>query len=273
MSPTYQGYDRTNSTIDIFNGDMVILQRKTPQIGDSILFRDPTTNKIFFHRVIAMTVAHGQTYYLTKGDGNRYSDNSQLGDTYFGWIPEQNVIGVAILTIHWIGWFVDEMASLNFLVPLIGLIILGFVVYYSFKGEITKKLTSLRNKVKPKRVLKIKQTILSLHKGYLRLVLVLILIIGLSGTFCAVEFFNARQYQTSVFLMQTDGSSLPNNINLANPHLFDLETIQYNASLSSYFLDIKLQITSGGFFNTLYSIKLRLLSNKTSINKINENIY
>ena len=101
----------------------------------------------------------------------------------------------------------------------------------------------------------------------------LILIIGLSGTFCAVEFFNARQYQTSVFLMQTDGSSLPNNINLANPHLFDLETIQYNASLSSYFLDIKLQITSGGFFNSLDSITLSLLSNQTSINKINEQIY
>lgn len=272
MSPTYQGYDRTNTTVDIFNGDMVILQHKAPQIGDVILFRDPITNGVYFHRVIAMGVFHNQTYFLTKGDGNRYSDNSHIGDTYFGWIPEENVIGVAIFTIHWIGWLVDQIFTIDFLLPLLGLILLGYVIYYSFKEDITKKLASLRRKAKTKKILRLKHITLSFHKGYLRLVLVLILIIGLAGTFFAVEFFNAQEYQTSVALLQTDGSTLPNYINLANPHLFDLETIQYN-STSAYFLDIKLQLTSGGLFNSLNSVTLRLLSNQTSLNKINEQMY
>ncbi len=272
MEPSFNGFVRSNSTIDIFNGDFVILQKKTPQIGDVILFRPVNENGLYFHRVIAKTVLHNQTYYLTKGDNNRYTDNSQIGDTQYGWIPQSNVVGVAILTVHWIGWWVDTILSIDFLIPFLGIIILLGIFYYTSKDMIIKKLRTI--KFKPNRVdaIKFKKVTIPIKKFHSKTVIVIILLAVLSLSSIAIELSNAQNNKIEINLLQTDGTPLPGYINLANPHLFDLEDLVYGTQ-SVYMLDIKIQITSGGIFDSLNSVTLRVLSPQSNLNKDNYQLY
>ena len=272
MTPTYQGYVKTNSTIDIFNGDLIILQKKTPQVGDVILFKPVNENKLYFHRVIAELTSQGHTYYLTKGDDNRYTDISSIGDTKFGWIPQENVLGVAILTVHWVGWFVSEMTSLNFIIPFLGMIILVGIFYISAKEEIIKRLNNFKLRSRKNKILKYKNKLIhfrKLHskKGITVVFVGLILLSALSA-----ELFNAETNSIDVHLLQTDGNPLPDSINLSNPHLFDLETVTYGG-ISVYFFNIKMQLTSGGLFNSLESVKIRVLSQQDSLNQQYQQLY
>ena len=266
MSPTYQGYERTNSTIDIFNGDFVILQKKTPQIGDVILFKPLNQNKYYFHRIIAKEVIHNETFYLTKGDDNRYTDISTIGDTNFGWIPQENVLGVAVFTIHWIGWFIKEMSSLNFLIPFLAILVLLGIVYRASNHE---KATSNSKKQSKhiKKQLAFKKWIIPINKTRIRMMLLL----GLLGLIVlpalTIELLNVQANPISVQLLQTNNDPLPNYINLDNPHLFDLENIQYNGQ-TLYALNIKLQLTSGGLFNSLTNVKIQLFNNSLEDNPI-----
>ena len=272
MSPTYQGFDRTNTTRDIFNSDFIILQKKTPQIGDVILFKPLTENKLYFHRIIAKEVIHNVTYFLTKGDGNRFTDISNIGDTNFGWIPEQNVVGVAVFTVHWIGWFVNEMTSLNFLVPLLALIILLGIIYLNSKKEI-KKTTITSKKNSPKHFIKYKIKLITLSKKTLHKILIAGLFAIIIFTFLGIEIVNAAMYPTNVQLLQSDNGSFPDSINFDDPHLFDLENIQYNGQIVFVF-NMKLKISSGGLFNSIDSVKLQLESaNATHIQDNSEYYY
>lgn len=273
MSPTYKGYVKDNNgTIDIFNGDFLILQKKTPQVGDVILFKPVGQNRLYLHRVISKIVTNGQTMYLTKGDGNRYTDISSIGDTQFGWIPAGNVVGVVIFNVHWIGWFIDELVSLNFLIPLAGVIILVSIIYYTGKDEIHKILSKLKWKPTLANSIKFKNNTYSLRFIRSRKLMVLGLIGLLLLTSVGVEFMNFENNRVGVELMQTDGQPLPNNINLDNPHLFDLETVPYNTQ-SVYFFDIHLQLTSGGLFNSLDSVTIHVSKPQSSVNQANEYLY
>lgn len=273
MSPTYRGYVKDNNgTIDIFNGDFLVLQKKTPQVGDVILFKPVGQNKLYLHRIISKIVTNGHTLYLTKGDGNRYTDISSIGDTQFGWIPAENVVGVVVFNIHWIGWFVDELVSLNFLVPLAGVIILGSIIYYTGKDEIHKILSKLKWKPTIANSIKFKNKTYSLRFIRSQKLMVLSLIGLLLLTSVGVEFMNFENNRVGVELLQTDGKPLPSNIDLGNPHLFDLETVPYG-NQSVNFLDIHLKLTSGGLFNSLDSVTIRISKPQSTVNPANEYLY
>ena len=270
MEPTYHGYIDTNSSVDIFNGDLVILQRKTPQIGDVILFRPLNSSTFYFHRIVAETILHNETYFLTKGDNNRYSDISTIGDTNFGWIPESSVVGVAIFTVHWVGWFLDQIATFDFIISFLGLILLTMIVYFSLPKELKQKLGS-KFKGSKLRSIKFKNKHFSIPTSRLNKIFVMFLIIMLVFSFVGIELTNELLNPVSIQLLKTDDTPLPNYMDFSNPHLFDLETIQINGQ-SVYFLNIKLQLTSGGFFNSLNNIRLYTQSGNSSKGS-NTNVY
>ena len=254
METTYKGYIGTNSSIDIFNGDLIILQHKTPQIGDVILFRPLNSSTFYFHRIVAETVLYNQTYFLTKGDNNRYSDISTIGDTNFGWIPASNVVGVAVYTIHGVGWFLDQITTLDFIISFFGLILLAVIMYLTLQKEIRQKLR-LKNKNSKLKFIKFKNNNIALSSQNINKIFVIFLILLLIFSFVGIELTNALLNPVSIHLLQTNDTSLPNYIDFTNVHLFDLEQLQINGQWV-YFLNIKLQLTSGGFFNSLDNIHL-----------------
>ena len=272
MSPTYNGFDITNSTVDVFGSDFIILQKKAPEIGDVILFHAPTDGHLYFHRVIAISEAHGTFSYLTKGDGNRYTDNSKIGETLFGWIPQSNVLGVAVFTIHNIGWFINNLFSINALLPIIGIIMLVGLFYYLEHDNIKKSLVKFINK-KPKELkFNFYNRIIDLNRNTLKKLLILgllviILIIPILG-----EVSDSILIHPNVQLQQTNGEPLSSFIDITNPHLFDLEYYTYNGQTVD-FLNIKVKITSAGFFNSIETVKIQVLGQNNSINMLNENYF
>lgn len=272
MAPTYQGYERTNTSIDIFNGDFVILQKKSPQIGDVILFKPQHDTKLYFHRVIAISNTTLGLSYLTKGDDNRYTDNSPVGNTNFGWVPEQNVVGVAIFTIHNVGWFINELFSINTLIPLLGIALLAFYYYYVSKDIIKKFLKKLKNKVNPNIQLKYKnrhstisiKTVKSLSYGFMLIIIVLLPL--------ATQVFNVATINPNVELLNIDDQPLSDSIELSNPHLSILEYYSYNQRTVD-FVSIKMKITSAGYFNSIENVKIQVLNLNESIDKQNANYY
>ncbi len=272
MSPTYQGYVKNNTTVDIFNGDFVVLQKKTPQIGDVILFKPIGQNKLYLHRIISKIVSHNQTMFLTKGDDNRYTDISNIGKSQFGWIPEENVVGVVIFTVHWVGWFIDEITSFNFLIPFLGIVILLGFIYATTKEELRKKLLSLKLKSNIASTIKFNNRKFSIRKLHSQKLCVIILIGMILFTSFGIEFIDYGSNTVGVNLLQTNGKPFQSSIDLGNPHLFDLETIAYNTQ-SVYFLNIDMKITSGGLFNSLESVKIQVYNPQGSVNPSNSLLF
>lgn len=268
MEPTYHGYDKTNSTVDIFNGDFIILQKRSAHIGDVILFKPVNSNKLYLHRVVAEGIINGQVYYLTKGDSNRYTDISPIGDTNFGWIPKSNVFGVAIFTIHSIGWFVDQLTTPTFIISSLGAVVLLILAYVLYNKQIREKIKELGLGRQKTFYLTIKTRRIKLTTKKMTKLFLLSSILLLSFTFVSLELANAAFNPINIELLSTDDSPLPPSIDLSNPHLFDLEPLHYN-SQTIYLLDIKLKMSSGGLFNSLQSVKLQLLPVNESYNANN----
>lgn len=57
-------------------GDLVIVQQPQEyQVGDIVAYRDPTLNRVIFHRIIAINLDQ----YILKGDNNSWIDAYQPG--------------------------------------------------------------------------------------------------------------------------------------------------------------------------------------------------
>jgi len=102
----------TSMIPEYHEGDLVIVQGvKGDQIevGDVITFHEPGNwDHAIIHRVIDKAYVDNQTYFLTKGDNNRYPDPGYiwpLSETpYRGWLPSDHVIGRVIFKIPLLGW-------------------------------------------------------------------------------------------------------------------------------------------------------------------------
>ena len=94
-------------------GDIMILRGVKPEkinVGDVIVFKSNSKNPII-HRVIQKWKDSNTYYFQTKGDHNSDSFEA-IGETR---IPEENVLGKAILRIPMLGWikiFFTELTGL-----------------------------------------------------------------------------------------------------------------------------------------------------------------
>jgi signal peptidase I len=80
-------------------GDLMILySKKNIKVGDVAVFNSDGKFDPIIHRVVAITEKDGKKYYFTKGDHN-------IGTASFEQnIPEEKVIGKAIIRVPYLGW-------------------------------------------------------------------------------------------------------------------------------------------------------------------------
>ncbi len=99
------GYVEGNSMLPTYEeGDLVIIYGKDVEhieVGEVIVFRVGFEGAPDFviHRVVAIKETSGDLYFKTKGDNNPFNDTE-----LWGWIPEENIVGVVIFRIPYVGY-------------------------------------------------------------------------------------------------------------------------------------------------------------------------
>ena len=133
-------FDRTLSI-----GDIIIVQGvNTKDLktdypnSDIIVFHSPDDpSTLIVHRIINTTVVDGQTYFLTKGDGNG-NNNPWPEKPVSGldpWdynnppgVPADMVVGKVVLRIPWFGWITLFMRDTSWGLPVVIVLIILLVV-------------------------------------------------------------------------------------------------------------------------------------------------
>lgn len=125
-------------------GDLIIVQGVDPEDlnadypnSDIIVFHKPSDpDELIVHRIVAVEERGGTLYFYTKGDGNGYNKwpATPQRSEYDPWspIPENLVVGKAVMRIPWVGHVVLFMRNSVGLPIVIALIILIVVVEFVF---------------------------------------------------------------------------------------------------------------------------------------------
>lgn len=114
----YQPYLVQSGSMEpaIMTGDIVVIQNQgSYAINDVVTFRE--ADRLVTHRIISVE-KEGGVKYSTKGDANRSSDKSVIGD--------EQIIGKVALVIPKLGYFVAFSKSTN---GLIFLLILPAIIF------------------------------------------------------------------------------------------------------------------------------------------------
>ena len=128
----------------IYRGDLLIVRgipaseirngTEEDKDGDIIVFDahgvwlNPPAEPIV-HRVINKTFEDGIWKFRTKGDANTLPD--------YGWVPEDNIYGVVVFKIPWLGWIKIFLTESGLLIPL--LVIISVLLIISIIYDIYKK--------------------------------------------------------------------------------------------------------------------------------------
>ena len=279
MEPTYTGYLNVNDgSVNPLKGDILIFQQKTVQIGDLIAIDLPDRADIIVHRVINTKQESGQSFYLTKGDNNPWTDSGHMG-LNFGWVSQEYVLGVAILAIPGLGGLVAYMQTpfviLSFIVLLLIFLALAFVGKTNQEGQsgsafIVKKGLERIFSSTPRSRRMWEQTRITLRKlPRIRMIGVwlisgLIIAWGLSS---AMFFLSG---QNSVILTTTTGSLLPDSVNVLSTFI---NNVEYHSkdNKTLYVYNILLSVTSHGFFNWIREVIVR--TELSSLNGTEAGVY
>jgi signal peptidase I len=269
MVPTYNGFDLKDQGdiprqyFDILRGDLLIVQNIAPKVGDVIVFNVRNQDVPIVHRIIAeKTLDNGTIVFATKGDHNDCSDLNHCGNP-FGWINRENILGVVVYSIHFVGWF-----SLLLQNPLIRtflivatLAIIVIAIYDSFYGEESKEKSKLQTDGK-----KIKKYFLRFKSKRIRLsrpnLFVFITISLLLTTYIGIGYNDYSRGSNSVIWISTNDDEEKNIINLIsgtskNIHLEkDSDLFIYNTAL---------EITSSGTFNSVCRLEVTAVYNNLSL--------
>lgn len=254
MVPTYQGYNLTqegNSPTqyyDILRGDLLIIENIPATVGDAIVFNPyPTGNSVpVVHRIVAEKNVDGVRYFATKGDHNPTTDAGIYGN-HFGWIPENQVIGVVVFVIHHIGWFSLQLQSSFFKILLV-LVIIAIVIYslydYATKSSSkTEKDSSLAtNDTKKVVILKLKRIRIKINHPRIFTFLIIALILT---TYFGIGFMNYKTQTNTVTWKRTS------NVIDLRPSLSS-NTVESFTNL--YMYDCVIQINSSGSLNYVYKV-------------------
>lgn len=243
MEPTFEGYLRPNGLVDVFRGDLLLIVDTTPRVGDSIVFRTVSASIPIVHRVVALHLGNdGLRWYATKGDNNPVTDVFP-GGTDFGWVPEEDVLGVVAFVVHDIGWFVLETGKPYFFVLLLLLAVVLAVLCLSTRQE---------NKQRQEPQTKGKKEIRNQHVfRYITLTIV----VGTLFTPVGIGLVQLGQGPNQVLVVQRDGSPLPNSLSFTNERWPLVEHYQQGNTHYS-FINVGLKVTSSGPFNWVNTISL-----------------
>ena len=246
------------------DGDLLVLKKQTPHLGDTIVFKKNSahTPTPIVHRIIAIqTNSSGFAYYLTKGDNNFGTDYKR-----FGWISEDELIGVVIGKIPSIGWLSLEIQNITMRIFLIiGLGVLLLLMLFEEedkktkeKGNHYKKSSSgiflkFFNKLKPK------YSGLNYNKSRW--------IVKMFST-PKGNIFTVALIITTIFLSLNIQKAfvLNNGVNITSSNTLELINAgPENIGTGFYFIHFDLEIISRGIFNWVYKIELRLNSSDNDV--------
>ncbi|MHA1990504.1 MAG: S26 family signal peptidase [Candidatus Hodarchaeales archaeon] len=258
MDPVYGGYDPSNNgnekTFDPLNGDLLVIQTGKPQLGDTIVYDkiDGSTPVPIVHRIIGMeTNSSGYSYYLTKGDNNQPSDYGR-----YGWISEEEVVGIVVLRIPSIGWLsleIQELTMRVFLIVCLGVLLLLMLLEEDEEEEEKEKQKENVNTNKESSGIFISFfKLFSFKRG--------------SGTSWSKKIFSSQLGNIFlVFLIIfvlfsgvsfTKAYSNNNHVNIVSQGPYKFIPGPINGS-DFYFLKFNLEINSQGYFNWIYKIETR----------------
>lgn len=158
MEPVYGGYLKLDLSTVPLDGDVLIIRNELPKLGDVIVYK--STNPSYsstpiVHRVIGIKHApsdNNSLLFLTQGDN--YATNLEtdvaagISSANGSWVEQQNVIGVVIFRIPYIGWLSLQIQNANLRIFL--LLALGIILLLMFKEneEEDKTLSKMNNKGK-----------------------------------------------------------------------------------------------------------------------------
>lgn len=255
MVPTYDGFDLSHySSYDVLRGDLLVVQAKTPVVGDTIVFKAPNQEIPIVHRVVATKTEGGIQYFGTKGDNNAQTDFWNRGGNQFGWIPESEVIGVVIFSVHHIGWLSLEVQQPLFRTALILLLILvgGYWVYewYTTKDKDEEEEEEGSERSYTFSFGSVHLPIPRPHRVGALVVLFLVLTWGGVGVADLATHSNSTEFLTR------DGQELPNTLSLGNA-----AHVEEHQSDNQYYYNIKLTIHSSGLLNWVSEVVLSVSYN------------
>ncbi|UCG90768.1 MAG: signal peptidase I [Candidatus Heimdallarchaeota archaeon] len=261
MLPIYNGFqDNMNTEIYPFRGD-ILLVKKVPiesvKVGDVIVFN--TTNDDgeppIVHRVVATWEDKGEYFFKTNGDNNLQPDS---------WKTTGNdVIGVVVFRIPHIGWFLLVVQTTFGKIIILALaVLILFVGDESEEETITnknkqnfphqEKNTSLLSKIK------VIGTKIIQKKSYIYAVLVLMIIVSFLGSNLLSSFL----YPPSVKLYRTEDESRVANLIVSPSPLFTPYHWEDYTNKTTFFFHIQIEIQSGGIFNNVDRIEIRVNETK-----------
>jgi signal peptidase I len=251
MEPTYEGYLTEEGNFNFFKGDLIILEKKLPKIGDAILFRSPETDYLLFHRIIAIMIDNNTQIFITKGDNNENIDSINI-ESRESWVKEKDIIGVAIISIPLLGGLLNSIFN-----PIGFIIVVSTIIISLFLYTNRKEINEMLNIKKAFKALKEKEIKLNLFKKQLKvsmrifLALITILLIVLTYFSLNVYFFISNSNPVS--LLSIDGQDLPDSISLSGTHSFTYKKFEISDT-TVYLYSIKLRFSSGGLFNSVANI-------------------
>ncbi|MHA2105517.1 MAG: hypothetical protein ACW981_18990 [Candidatus Hodarchaeales archaeon] len=275
MEPTHEGYLTKNNEFNFFKGDLLILENKNAEIGDIILFKSPTSEDLFLHRAIASKISDNKVFYGTKGDNNNFTDLFTFNpDTHtipadeiinLGWIPEENVIGVAVVSIPLLGGLLNSIFHpIGFSIIFI-LVFLSFFIYTN-RNEINNN-NNIKNIRKKYQSLgfsvKTGKSKIKLRNNAILTILILTILIA-SFFLVNIGFFLTNT--NNVTLLTREGEELPETIKLTDIHSFARENHEVDGK-EIFLYNTRLLVSSRGFLNTIKEVSITI----HYIDGINEN--
>jgi signal peptidase I len=263
MLPIYNGFqDNDGTDIYPFRGDILLVKKvsiESIEVGDVIVFNtsNDKSNPPVVHRVIATWQNNGEYFFETFGDNNDRTDSITFKTT------GNDVKGVVVFRIPHIGWFLLVVQT-----TLGKIIILAFAVLILFVGDESEEDTPLSEEKTEAIHQKFSSNIVSYFisigkrilqkKSYTYAVLASFIIL----LFLWVNLLSLFQYPPSVKLYRTDDEFRVANLMLSPSPLTECEELKEITNLTTFFFFIQIEIQSGGIFNNIDRIEIRVNETK-----------
>ncbi len=268
MMPIYRGFqDGTErvGTLYPFRGD-ILLVRKVPadtlEVGDVIVFDTPAVSDPVVHRIVARWQDESNTlFFKTNGDNNLPPDN---------WIVEESdVIGVVVIRIPHIGWFLLVMQTNlgKMLILTLAVLVLFGEEIFSYIGLIKtdKEEEENENGTKNQDVEKLStKTQSNSFKTIIRKKGTVYIIIGIAILilFTSSNLIASVSHSPSIDCFALNDAS--GNQSLLKSSKYSLRTLisRYKlvdtVSETSYFYPIMIKLKSGGILNNIDYFEIRV---------------
>jgi signal peptidase I len=259
MLPIYNGFQDDNKYPDNeiypFRGDILLVKKipvESVKIGDVIVFDTPSVPDPVVHRVVAKWQGNDTFFFKTNGDNNPNVDS---------WVVSGDEIhGVVVFRIPHIGWFLLVVQT-----TLGKVIILAFAVLILFTGDESEKDTPSSE-----------EELEAVHRKDSTDLISYIILIGKRITqkksytyaifasiilflFLSVNLVSLFQYPPSVKLYRFDDELRVANF-MVSPSPLSVSSDYWvgENNQTTYFFRIQIEIQSGGIFNNIDRIEIRV---------------